>query len=221
MSSKSGAARCRPKRIAPGGFRGPYYLPMRRSRATRFRRQLLAGWKFILSWRKKDWAFEDYPVSIVRQKTEAEETAEFAAVPRFGAEVVNWLGLCGTGNTTHAALEDLRQNFSNASAHRDSMPRPGTKVPIQFASTDRINAKQNLADQFISKVLDLEWAFISDKSSLSDFGANYTIDPYFEKIKDVFGVDASTIESGNIAEILEMIAAARRDREAQASEPRA
>jgi hypothetical protein len=193
---------------------------MRLSRATRFRRQLLAGWKFILSGRKKDWAFEDYPVSIVRQKSEAEETSDFAAVPRFRAEVVNWLGLCGTGNTTHAALEDLRQSFRNVCAHRDSMPRPGTKVPIQFASTDRIDAKQNLADQFISKVLELEWAFISDKSSLLDFGADRTIDPYFEKIKEVFGVDVSSVESGNIAEILEMIAAAQRESLTPAPESR-
>jgi hypothetical protein len=204
--------------IAAGGFPGRYCQAVSLSRSKRFHRQLLAGWRFILSWRKKDWAFEDYPVSIVRQKSKAEETPEFAAVPRYRAEVVNWLGLCGTGNTTEAAVEDLRRNFSNACAHRNSMPRPGAKVPIQFASTSRIDAKQDLADQFIWKVLELEWAFISDKSSLWDFTSDGTLDAYFAKIKDVFGVDASGVKSGNIAEILELIAAARLEGQTKAEE---
>jgi len=86
------------------------------------------------------------------------------------------------------------------------MPRPGTKVPIEFAPSTRVYADQGLAEDFIRRVLGLEWAFISDQSSLWDFHTGETNQILIAKIQDLYGVDVSDIESGNVAIILERIA---------------
>ena len=49
------------------------------------------------------------------------------------------------------------------------LPRPGTHVEIEFASRDRVDAHAELAEDFIRRVLNLDWAFVSDESSLWDF----------------------------------------------------
>jgi hypothetical protein len=181
------------------------------SRVTKLRRQLLAGWKFALSFRKKTWELEDYPVFLVRQKSAEEETAEFAAVPRFRADVVNWVGLCGTGDSPAAARNDLAQTFKLRRENREPMPRPGRYVPIAFASRDRIDARPDLTADFIQHVLELDWAWISDESSLREFGATDSLEPFRSKILLRYGVDASRVANGRIADILELIDAAQRE----------
>jgi len=64
-------------------------------------------------------------------------------------------------------------------------------------------------DDFIHRVLDLPWAFISDQSSLWDFHADGNNDVLIAKIRDIYDVDVSDIETGNIAEILERISMER------------
>jgi hypothetical protein len=89
------------------------------------------------------------------------------------------------------------------------MPRPGTKVPIEFAPSSRVDADPELADDFIRRVLGLDWAFVSDESSLWDFHTGETNDVLMAKIRDRYGVDVSDIGSGNIATILSRIATHR------------
>jgi hypothetical protein len=180
------------------------------SRLTRIRRQILAKWKLVLSFRKKEWELGDYPVHFVKQKTDrrGDEPDREAAVPRYRADVVNWIGLCGTGNSPTEALKDLSETFNLRRAHMDSIPRPGKHVPIQFAARDRIEANSALADDFIHHVLELEWAWISDESSLGEFIGGESMESYYEKIRTRYGIDVSDIANGNVAEILERISAA-------------
>ncbi len=89
------------------------------------------------------------------------------------------------------------------------MPRPGTKVPLEFAPSDRVYADPELADDFIRRVLGLDWAFVSDQSSLWDFHTGETNEALVAKISLLYGVDVSDIESGNIAAILGRIAPRR------------
>ena len=81
--------------------------------------------------------------------------------------------------------------------------------PIEFAPQDRVDAHPALLDDFIHRVLEMEGAFISDESSLWDFHMDMNNDDLLTRIKRVYGVDVSNIESGNIAMILERIAATR------------
>jgi hypothetical protein len=86
------------------------------------------------------------------------------------------------------------------------IPRPGASVPIEFATSACIDVHAELARDFTQKILHLEWAGISDASSLWDFHGEENNDTYCVKIRKVYGVDVSDIESANICEILKRIA---------------
>jgi hypothetical protein len=77
---------------------------------------------------------------------------------------------------------------------------------LEFAPRKRVSARPELAEEFTRRVLNLDWAFISDESSLWDFHEAGTNEALIARIKEVYGVDVSDIESANLAEILERIA---------------
>jgi hypothetical protein len=118
---------------------------------------------------------------------------------------------CGQRRHTrrrHAGLgHQLRVSQSSEAARRKPLPRPGIHAPIEFAAQERVDAHPELADDFVRRVLGLDWAWISDGSSLSDFHTGETNDALYAKIGEVYGVDVSDIENGNLAEILDRIAA--------------
>jgi len=114
--------------------------------------------------------------------------------------------MMGAGKTKHEALADLRKNFENFKANGRKLPRPGTRVPIEFASSSRLDMHAELSADFTRRVLELPWAFLSDESSLFDFHEDETNDVLVEKIRTVYGVDVSDIPNGNLADIFERIA---------------
>jgi hypothetical protein len=178
---------------------------------VRIANQLRALWKLCLSYRKRGWDLTDYPVSI---RTQEPDPVSAYLAPRFKlhryvARIVNW-NLTGGGDSRSEALLDLEAKFEAAKLHREKsyrpLPRPGTHVPIEFASQKRIDAHPELAEDFIRRVLGLEWAWISDESSLWEFSMDDNNDSYCARIREIYGVDVSDIASANLAEILERIA---------------
>ncbi|MGH9521337.1 MAG: hypothetical protein ACRD3E_02260 [Terriglobales bacterium] len=180
--------------------------------AHTFQNRALAIWKLCLSFRKRDWELGDYPVATKEQSVEPAAQGKRLKPQRYMAFIVNW-GLAGTGDTEHDALANLEGNLANVKAERQRtqqrMPRPGTSVPVQFASSERVNAHSELAEDFIRRVLELDWAWISDESSLWDFQADETNDTLVAKIRDVYDVDVSDIGSARLYEIFDRIAAQR------------
>lgn len=172
----------------------------------------LALWKLLLSFRTTDWTFDDYPV-VIRKQGSFSRLGETDQTFTYWAVVVNWGTLTAEGTSPLEARKNLAKAFENVKATRISegkpLPRPGTIAPIEFASRAKIETHQDLLDHFMEKVLHVEWAFISDESSLFDFTADESIAPFFVQIKAVYGVDVSDLESGNIAAILERIAVAK------------
>jgi len=77
----------------------------------------------------------------------------------------------------------------------------------KFASQVRVDAHPELKKDFIRRVLELPWAFISDESRLTDFTASASSTILLERVKQIYGVDVSHIADGNIADILECITA--------------
>jgi hypothetical protein len=77
--------------------------------------------------------------------------------------------MSGSANSRQEAVEELRKNFDRFKATKPRLPRPGTKVPIEFAASERVGRHSELAKDFVKRVLELDWAWISDESSLSDF----------------------------------------------------
>jgi hypothetical protein len=179
--------------------------------SIRLSESVVAAWKLFLSFRKRSWILSDYPV-VVRPQNAAGDLGYTS--PRFKpykyiARIVNW-SLAGGGETPEEAMRELRVNFENAATARRRkgmlLPRPGTAMPVEFASQEQVNAHGDLVDDFVRRVLGLDWAWISDESSLWDFHSDDTNDDLQSKIREVYGVDVSDIESGNLAEILERIA---------------
>src|SRR5947209_18737576 len=113
--------------------------------------------------------------------------------------------MSGGGNTRLEALEDLRKSFDRFRVTKKALPRPGTKVPIEFAAHERVGQHSELAKDFVKRVLGIDWAWISDESSLWDFHGDETNETLTEKIRHIYGVDISDISSGNLADIFDRI----------------
>lgn len=166
-------------------------------------------WRRVLSYRKNDWELSDYPISILEQEFDSELKAPRFTQHRYVARIIGWYA-AGSGDTREGALSALENEFAAAKqrALESGAPlcRPGVQAPVKFASQERIQLHAALSEDFIHRALELPWAFISDESSLWDFHDGDTNRSYYAKIKEVYGVDVSDIESGNVAEILERIA---------------
>jgi hypothetical protein len=180
---------------------------------VRFANKSKAIWKFVLSFRKRSWILNDYPVWIRKQEPDTAFIASRFKQYQYHASIVGWT-LSGGGDSLAAAIDELNSNFEKIKAKKmeqsKPLPRPGTTVPIEYASQDRVNLHSDLEQDFIRRVLDLEWAWISDESSLWDFHEEETNNRLNEKIMEVYGIDVSDIESGNLSEIFERIASKER-----------
>jgi hypothetical protein len=104
------------------------------------RRHLNALSKWLLSFTKAKWELEDYPLEIRMQRVDPKHVT----VPKYAAQIVNWWTLTGLGETEDEARESLRNALAEQAKKRQ-LPRPGTKVPIQFASSDEISRFEALA----------------------------------------------------------------------------
>jgi hypothetical protein len=164
-----------------------------------------AGWKYLASKFNDDWTIDDYPIRYRFQPAvESPKTSRLRPIP-WVASVINWPAMSGNGSTKHEAIQELREKFDRFKATHEKLPRPGTKVPIEFVKTNRVDQHSELAKDFIRRVLEIEWAWISDESSLWDFHGDETNGKLNDKIRQIYGVDVSDISSGNLAQILEKI----------------
>lgn len=77
---------------------------------------------------------------------------------------------------------------------------------MESASTERVDQHSELAKDFIKRVLELKWAFVSDESLLADFTDDDDVTNLNRKIFEVYGVDVSDVLEGNLADIFDRIA---------------
>ena len=166
--------------------------------------------KYLLSFLKRDWDLEDYPVIVRYQDPEKHPPpagiGQVEPIPWF-AFIGQWFLMFASGETRDEALENLRHNFENYKQKHTTLPRPGTLVELEMAPTQQVDRFADLAHDFITRivvVVNPKFCFISDSSSLWDF-------PYENKaeqiarIKEIYGVDVSDIEDGNLAKIFDRI----------------
>ena len=171
--------------------------------------QVVAGWKRFTSYFKREWTVRDYPIRFRRQPPDSGNYSgpRFKSFP-WEASVIGWPAMSGDGNTKQEAFQALTQRLS---AFGKPLPRPGTGVPIEFSKTDRIDKHSALADDFVKRILELPWAWISNSSTLWDFHTRESNSALHAKIRDVYGVDVSDISSGNLADILDRISQTKLD----------
>ena len=184
---------------------------MAHSRLTRLKNRLHSSWKWLLSFRTNDWQLDDYPIGIREQQNNGNPhlpVSRFIS-HKYVAHILN-ASIRGSGDTPLAAREKLKESFGMARNRRleDGKPlvRPGRSWPLDFASQEHVNEHEALSADFIRRVLDLDWAWISDESSLWDFHADSDNSRLNAKIMEIYGVDVSDIQSGRLAAIFERIA---------------
>jgi len=162
---------------------------------------LLKRSKYFLSFFKKDWNIEDYPIVIKNNSNSDIISSDRIKVIRWVVIVLGWLQMQGNGDTKDEALLDLHSKFINAKKD-GNLPRPGTTVSLILASTEGIKKYPDLALDFFDKILGVNYneVFISDESSIWDFVLEGDLAPYYEKIKDIYDIDASDT-NGNFLKI--------------------
>ena len=87
--------------------------------------QVRAVWKWLLSWRKREWGPSDYPLRYREQLPNAGFEAAHGTLPRWNLQVVNWWQMGGLGNTQAEAYADFEARFAALRAAETSLPRPG------------------------------------------------------------------------------------------------
>ncbi len=176
-----------------------------------FRARAYAVWKFVLSFRKTSWSFEDYPVVVRRlreSRTKWEEGAHWK-LPAYQAKIALW-PITGTGDTRQEAVDSLQKGFDKLRSRRLSLPRPGLQLPVEFAPQSRFTPNTALTREFSQSVLGVEPHWLSEESSLWDFTLASSLDEYYERIRSHYGVDVSGVPNANIAAIIDCIAESRR-----------
>jgi len=183
---------------------------MTSAQTVRLKNQIAAFWKRCLSVRKKDWELNDYPVVIREHEFDPHFSNRRFTQYRYVAYIVNW-AVTGGGETPADALRSLQINFQTIRDRRrlegKPMIRPGVNAPIEFAAQELVSVNRELSEDFIRRVLNLDWAWISDQSSLWDFHTDETNEQMWAKVLEVYGVDVSDIESARLSEIFDRIAA--------------
>jgi hypothetical protein len=183
-------------------------IPMKsKTRKKELNMWKIKSWlKYFLSFSKSDWKFGDYPIRANYQKVDSTESqGRFTPIP-WTAQIINWWGMFGHGNTKEEALSDLQNKFEKYKLTH-TLPRPGTKVPIEFASSTDIDQYEHIAARFFEKILEMDYyeCLVTDESSLWDFHSDETNEKLNRKILDVNEVDVSDIENGNLVEIFKRI----------------
>jgi len=114
---------------------------------------------------KREWAIDDYPVRLRFQPVpEPSQASRLKPIP-WTASVINWPAMSGHGNTKQEALAELRRRFEQIKLREKKLPRPGIKVPIEFAVSRRVERYPELAKEFFHQILEVDWANLSFVSS--------------------------------------------------------
>jgi len=162
---------------------------------------LQIAWKWSASFLRRNWRLEHYPVRVRRNETAESSQAWFA-------QILHWPGPVGIGPTPAAARLDLAAVLETIRRERAAMPRPGSRVPVEFASSDRLDTDPELYEHFREHVLGFEWVLMTDGTALSDFGDEARVTALVARVKEVYGVDVSDISPPLVADIFDRIRSA-------------
>jgi hypothetical protein len=140
--------------------------------------------KWCLSFFNRQWKLEDYPIHFRHYDNSNFEGPERQRPADWLAQVIRWPGLAGVGRTREEALETLHNIFDNFVDSGGTLPRPGTAKKLEWASREKLEKFSDIEQQFVSDILGLDWALMTDESSLWDFHAEESNDTYYFKIRD-------------------------------------
>lgn len=163
--------------------------------------------KRILSYYKKDWSLSDYPVEFYGQKVEDLSGTNLTMFP-WEARIIDWYWMNADGYSKIEAHKKLMDRFNAYKEEGHQLPRPGTRVPLTFASVSKIDNLEKVAVDFFRNIFDLDYygMFISDESSLYNFCWSDTeIEKVHDMINHYYQIDINNIDGLIIVDILEKI----------------
>lgn len=160
--------------------------------------------KYVSSFVKRSWKFEDYPIVLVNQN----DKQAIDGLPNWVARIDGW-AICGLGDTQEEAVRDLRSRFDDYRSSR-SLPRPGKRIPLEFGKASEIGRHGEFAYEFIETVVGIRPLFMSDGTSLSDFDGETPIEEVRATIKEAYGVDSASYESEPLWKLLDAVKAVDR-----------
>jgi len=171
------------------------------------RDQAKALQKFVLSFRKRRWTIDDYPLRVTNNGP-VEAQGRFKPF-RWTVQVINWLQMRGDADTREGAFLELQRKLDRYVGDRGNLPRPGTrrKLEITFAATDRVEANRDLVADIVRRVIGMEFenCFVSDESTLWDFHVSEDNVEFVRKILLLYHVDVSDLDPPFLWAIAERI----------------
>lgn len=164
---------------------------------------------WVASFLMRDWSIESYPLRFRHFDTSGYTGSERLRPVEWSVQVLRWVGMQGHGATREAAMFNLQENFARFQLRGEPLPRPGSYKPIEFASSEKLEGYREIEEEFVRHILDVEWAFLSDESSLWDFSQDETLAELYGRIANRYGVDVSDIEGANLVAIFDRISRSR------------
>ena len=164
--------------------------------------------KQLKSYFKTDWEFDNYPTKTWKNPNAGENNIAF------GAGIINWPTMVGHGESPEKALSSLKDNFKLYKDNNDDLPRPGTKVPLKFASTNQIDKYEKTAVDYFERILKMDYyeGFYSDGSILAYFEpydndeeANKMKKEIIERTLLIYDIDITDIYDEPLWKIFERI----------------
>lgn len=163
--------------------------------------------KRFSSYFKIKWTLKDYPVEVFINKNAQEKNVVY------GAKITNWAGMVGHGETEELAIISLNERFTLFKDNNDSLPRPGSVVPITYASTVEIEKYEDIAVELFQRVFNTDYysGFYSDEVYFGilelqvneDVGDSKTY--IINAIMHNYGIDVSDIYEQPLWKILKLI----------------
>ena len=125
--------------------------------------------------------------------------------------------MAGSGDSKGRAYQNLKRNLATYWSEHGALPRPGSRVALEFAASDAISRYEEIARDFLPRVLNIsfESCLLTDESSLADFevlepGAEYT-----SRIKELYGIEVEELPDAKLVSIFRRIHASRTGSEAR------
>ena len=84
--------------------------------------------KYILSFRRSEWEFEDYPIMLKRQRSKTPPPVPTWQLVPWVARVINMPQIQGHGETREEAYTSLQVSFRRYKERGGKLPRPSTKL---------------------------------------------------------------------------------------------
>ena len=157
--------------------------------------QLRAATKWLLSFRKSTWEFEDYPIRY-RVQDDGQHRVQF----------INWWTMVGLGISKEDAEHDLRERLARFYRENNPIHRPGSKAPLQFADSSRIDAHGDFAYELVNDLFNRDVMFISDGTPLdiyADDENQYAM--VIQIVNDRYGLGLAPDEDISVDELVERI----------------